>query len=106
MESVKNYTKSELFTLANKIRKETGCTQSEAYHKAKAQLETPKKSNRGRKVNYSGIRVTTTMKTDKQKKFNLKVGQTFASVPSMAKYMNVTVQSVYGFIRNGSFELI
>lgn len=33
--------KSELFTLANKIRKETGCSQSEAYHKAKAQLENP-----------------------------------------------------------------
>ena len=106
MESVKNYTKSELFTLANKIRKETGCTQSEAYHKAKAQLENPKKSTRGRKVNYSGVRVTETFRPIKLKKYNLTIGQTFNSVPSLAKYMNVTVQQVYGYIREGRFELI
>lgn len=106
MESVKNYTKSELFTLANKIRKEMGCTQSEAYHKAKAQLENPKKSNRGRKANYSSIRIGGTFKPSKLKKFNLTVGQTFNSVPSLAKYMNVSVQQVYGYIRGGQFELI
>ena len=35
----KSYTNSELFTFANKIRRESGCTKSEAYHKAKEQLE-------------------------------------------------------------------
>lgn len=35
----KNYSNSELFTVANKIRKETGCSRSEAYYKAKDLLE-------------------------------------------------------------------
>ena len=35
----KNYSNSELFTIANKIRKETGCSRSEAYYKAKDFLE-------------------------------------------------------------------
>lgn len=37
----KSYTQSELFTLANKIRKEKGVSQKEAYQMAKYQLETP-----------------------------------------------------------------
>ena len=35
----KSYSNSELFTVANKIRRETGCSKSEAYYKAKEQLE-------------------------------------------------------------------
>ena len=35
----KSYTKSELFTLANQIHRETKCTMSEAYHRAKNKLE-------------------------------------------------------------------
>ena len=35
----KNYSNSELFTVANKIRRETGCSKSEAYKKAKDYLE-------------------------------------------------------------------
>ena len=35
----KNYSNSELFTVANKIRRDTGCSKSEAYYKAKEQLE-------------------------------------------------------------------
>lgn len=35
----KNYSNSELFTLANQIRKNTGCSKSEAYYKAKDKLE-------------------------------------------------------------------
>ena len=35
----KSYSNNELFTVANKIRRETGCSKSEAYYKAKEQLE-------------------------------------------------------------------
>lgn len=35
----RNYSNSELFTVANNIRKETGCSRSEAYYKAKDYLE-------------------------------------------------------------------
>ena len=35
----KSYSNSELFTVANKIRRETGCSKSEAYYKAKESLE-------------------------------------------------------------------
>ena len=43
----KNYSNSELFTVANKIRKETGCTRSEAYYKAKSMLENKSTFNLG-----------------------------------------------------------
>ena len=36
---MKTYSKSELFTLANKMRKEFNVSQKEAYAMAKAQLE-------------------------------------------------------------------
>ena len=35
----KSYSNSELFTVANKIRKETGCSQKEAFAKAKMELK-------------------------------------------------------------------
>ena len=35
----KSYSNSELFTVANKIRKETGCSKKEAFAKAKMKLE-------------------------------------------------------------------
>lgn len=46
---------SELFKLANKIRRETGCSKSEAYYKAKAELENPNKFNLMRALNGSKI---------------------------------------------------
>ena len=41
METVKTYTNSELFKLANEIKRSTGCTKKESFAKAKAQLENP-----------------------------------------------------------------
>lgn len=41
MATTKNYSASDLFTLANRIRKQNGVSQKEAFAMAKAQLETP-----------------------------------------------------------------
>lgn len=110
--TVKNYTQSELFKLANQIRKSTGCSQKEAYHKAKNQLENPtveteKKTRKGgfnKKVNQ--VRVTDKTKKHALEKYNLTVGQTFSSVKSVADHMKVSVQNVYGYIRVGFFESV
>lgn len=109
----KNYTKSELFTLANKIRKETGCNQSEAYHKAKAQLENPTpapvakvKSTRTYRKKDNGVRITANTHKHVMNKYNFKVGQEFPSVKDLANYMHTSVQLVYGHIRSGYFEKI
>ena len=106
MKTVRNYTNSELFTLANKIRRKSGCSKSEAYQKAKTQLENSNKSNRGRKVKYTGIKICSDCAPHTLNKYNLKPEMTFKSVKDLAFYMNVTVQQVYGFIRDGRFEMI
>lgn len=42
METTKTYSASDLFTLANRIRKQNGVSQKEAFALAKAQLTAPK----------------------------------------------------------------
>lgn len=42
METTKTYSASDLFTLANRIRKQNGVSQKEAFALAKAQLSAPK----------------------------------------------------------------
>lgn len=42
METTKTYSASDLFTLANRIRKQNGVSQKEAFAMAKAQLTAPK----------------------------------------------------------------
>ena len=110
---VKNYTKSELFTLANKIRKETKCTQSEAYYKAKAQLENPIPTTvkkvitiRTYRKKDNGVRITANTRNHIMNKYNFKVGQEFPSVKALADYMHTSIQLVYGHIRSGYFEKI
>lgn len=41
MATTKNYSASDLFTLANRIRKQNGVSQKEAFAMAKSQLENP-----------------------------------------------------------------
>ncbi len=114
MQKTKKYTNSELFTLANKIRRETGCNQSEAYHKAKAQLENPKvmpvasttPKRAGRKRNYTYVLITNKMRQHTLNKYNLSVGAKFPSVQALADYMKVSIQNIYGYVRLGVLELI
>ena len=98
--SVKNYTNSDLFKLANEIRKSTGCSKSEAYHRAKAELENPKKKASQK------IRITDKMKKHTLGKRNLHVGDTFASVKELATFTGLTVQNLYGYIRIGVIEKV
>lgn len=96
MKTIKNYTNSELFTLANKIRRESGCSKSEAYHKAKAILEAPKKNVRQK---YVGVKVTERMKVHTLNKYSLNVGDVFPTVKDIANKMHVSVQNIYGYVR-------
>lgn len=103
----KNYTNSELFTLANQIRRETKCTKSEAYHQAKHKLEmrgTNKEKKSGRNAKICQVKITEKLRKHSLEKYNLKVGQVFASVKELASYMGVSVQNIYGYIRLGIFE--
>lgn len=109
--TVKNYNQSDLFKLANKIRKEKGVSQKEAYHMAKAQLENPApivkvNSTRTYRKKDNGVRITANTHKHIMNKYNFKVGQEFPSVKDLANYMHTTVQLVYGHIRAGHFEKI
>lgn len=103
MKTVKNYTNSELFTLANKIRRESGCSKSEAYQKAKAQLETPK--NVGRKSSGSVV-ITNKFKPNTLAKFDLVVGTVYPSMKALAVKMNTSYQNVYAYYKLGYVEFV
>lgn len=105
-QTVKTYTNSELFTLANQIRRSTNCSKKEAFAKAKMQLEQPKmetktSSKRGKKV-----MITESMKADSMKKYNLKAGDVYPSVKALAIHMGVSVQNVQSYIYKGVFQKI
>ena len=108
-QTVKTYTNSELFTLANSIRRSTNCSKEEAFAKAKAQLETPKaekkvSASRGKKG--SAIEVTANIKQKMMDKFNLKPGSVYPSVKELATYMGVSVQNVQSYIYSGVFKRV
>lgn len=110
-QTVKNYTQSDLFKLANQIRKEKGVSQKEAYHMAKSQLETPKsvkkeKKTTGRHNSSNGVMITNKAKEKFLTKYNLKVGTTYPSVKALAEFMGVSVQNLYGYIKIGVLEKI
>ena len=99
----KNYTNSELFTLANKIRRETGCTKSEAYQQAKTKLENKVKIvNSHSKVNR--IEITDRVKPWVREKYHIQPGEVYTSVKELASHMNTTLQNVYGYIKVGYFK--
>lgn len=105
--TVKNYTNSELFTLANKIRRESGCTKAEAYHKAKNQLEAPApKKMVTHRQKYSGVKITERLKSHTLNKYGLKVGEVYPSVKALSDKMHVSVQNIYGYIRMGVLVLV
>lgn len=103
MKTVKNYTNSELFTLANKIRRESGCSKSEAYHKAKMQLETPKTS---RTRTSKSVVITNKFKTNTLNKFGLVVGSVYPSMKELAIKMNTSYQNVYAYYKLGYIEFV
>ena len=101
----KNYSNSELFTVANKIRKETGCSKKEAFAKAKMKLESKiEKKSSGRRG--MQVKITSKVKEKIMSKYNLSVGTVFPSVKALAEYMNTSVQNVMSYIYNGYFERV
>lgn len=100
MKTVKNYTNSELFTLANKIRRNTGCSKSEAYQQAKSQLENPKKVSR----NGASVKITEKTSARILSKYSLTVNEVYPSVKALANKMNTSVQNIYAYIKLGVFE--
>ena len=106
----KNYSNSELFTVANKIRKETGCSKKEAFAKAKMELESKvaKKAEKKTSAGKRGMQVKITAKTKEKilTKYNLTEGTVYPSVKALAEYMNTSVQNVMCYIYNGCFEKV
>ena len=100
--TTKTYTNSELFTLANQIRRSTGCSKSEAYYKAKTQLENPNKVH-GTRSKCNGIKITDKVSNLVLKRHNLHVNEVYTSVKALAIHMNTSVQNVYEYIYLGMF---
>ena len=104
---VKNYTQSELFKRANQIRKEKKVSQKEAYAIAKAEFETPKVEKKVMSENRGGrIQITEILKPKMTEKYNIKAGEVYPSIAALASHMGVTVQNLYGYLKNGTLKKI